>query len=219
MKKKKTLLPGILSCILLSLLPILPILPLHAQEEDRPTATPRWALSGNLLSWATLAPNIGAEVYIGRKWSVAADASFGMWGFGHTTHTAQTWSAGGEARYWLQTARHGFHRTHIGVSLRGGKFDDTFFSNGSRGNALLAGLTVGYRFRLPGNHWRVDAGLGAGYIRLDYDKYLYNRRFGAYELKGNRTRGLLGLTDLHVSLVYCFTASAGVPFAKKRIER
>lgn len=177
-----------------------------AQAQTAPAAadTPRWALGSNLLSWATLAPALGAEVYLCRRWSVAADASFGMWGYGHTTHAVQTWSVGGEARYWLQAGRHGFRRTHIGLSVRGGEFDENFLSDGRRGSALMAGPTLGYRFWLPGR-WRVDAGLGAGYIRVEYDSYFYNRRFGTYEQKGDRrTRHLLGLTDLHVSLVYCF---------------
>ena len=206
-------------CILsATLLPVtFPTCPLRAQSEaetqrisrtetqhiDRAETAPRWALSSNLLSWTMLAPNLGVEIYLGGRWSVAADASYGMWGFGHTTHTTQTWSAGTEVRYWLQNRRYGFRRTHIGLSMRGGEFDENYFSDGRRGNALMAGLTVGYRFLLPGR-WRVDAGLGAGLTRLDYDRYRYNPRFDSYELQGSRTRNLWGLTDLHVSLIYTF---------------
>lgn len=172
---------------------------MQAQKEKKDSP---FALTTNLLSWATLAPNLGAEVYIGKQWSVAADGSFGMWGFSHNQSATQTWSLGGEARYWLQTSDYGFRRTHIGISVRGGEFDSNFFTDGGRrGEALLAGVTLGYRFILRGN-WTVDAGLGLGYIHTRYDRYAWNKRFGKYEFQGERTRNLFGLTDLHVSLVY-----------------
>ena len=67
------------------------LLPLNAQKSE-----PRFALSTNLLPWATLAPNVGTEFYVGKNWSVAADGSFGMWGCSHMQRVTQTWSAGGE---------------------------------------------------------------------------------------------------------------------------
>ncbi|MBN9710320.1 DUF3575 domain-containing protein [Bacteroides cellulosilyticus] len=194
----------ILSTVLLALT-FLCTQPVRGQEnqetQDSPTPHPRWALSTNLLSWATLAPNLGAELYLANRWSLAADASYGMWNYSHRTHTTPTWSVGGELRYWLQTPRWGFRRTHIGLAVRGGEFDDTFFSRGSQGEALLAGITAGYRFCLRG-HWYVDAGFGLGYIHTRYDRYLWNSRFGKYEQNGTRTRNLMGLTGLHVSIIY-----------------
>ena len=178
--------------------------PASAQEgRAEPYDTPRWSLGSNLLSWATLAPNLGAEVYFGGRWSAAVDGSFGMWGFGTRQTATQTWSAGGELRYWLQTPRYGQRRTWVGVSVRGGEFDENFFSPGRRGNALLAGATVGYRFILPGR-WRVDAALGLGYTHFDYDKYFHNPRFDTWELEGHRTTDGFGLTHLNVGLVYLF---------------
>ena len=59
------------------------LLPARAQVDGQEQKdTPRWSLSSNLLSWATLAPNLGAEVYLGSRLSLAVDGSFGMWGFG-----------------------------------------------------------------------------------------------------------------------------------------
>lgn len=186
-----------LRTILLLFVFLLPFVAQAQQKKDSP-----FALTTNFLSWATLAPNLGGEVYIGKSCSVAVDGSFGMWGYSHTQRATQTWSVGGEARYWLQTGGSGFRRTHIGVSVRGGSFDSNFFTDGGRqGEALLAGVTMGYRFALRGN-WFVDAGLGLGYIHARYDRYIWNKRFGKYEFRSERTRDLFGLTDLHVSLVY-----------------
>ncbi len=180
------------------------VLPAAGQDSQaQPYDQPRWSLSTNLLSWATLAPNLGAEVYFGKRWSAAVDGSFGMWGFGTTKHAFQTWSVGGELRHWLQAARYGNRRTWVGLSVRGGEFDENFFTSGRRGDALLAGATVGYRFILPGR-WRVDAGLGLGYVYMDYDKYFHNTRFDVWELEGHRTRHSFGLTHLHVGMVYLF---------------
>lgn len=171
---------------------------LQAQET-----TSRIALSSNLLSWATLAPNLGIEVYIGKKFSIAADGSYGMWNYPHTHGSLQTWSAGGEARYWLQTRQCGFRRTYIGLSIRGGEYDRYDTRNGQRGEAFLAGFTIGYRFTLRGN-WFFDTGLGLGCIHTRYDRYFWNKRFEAYEFNGERTRNVFGLTHLCASLVYRF---------------
>lgn len=181
--------------------------PLRAQAthhvQDPPSRPPRLALTANLLSWATLAPNLGAELYLAPRWSLAADASFGLWTSSHRTHAFRSWSAGGELRYWLHSPRGTFRRTHIGLSVRGGEYDDTFFGPGTRGEALMAGITLGYRFHLP-RRWQVDAGIGAGFIHTRYDRYRWNPRFHRYEHTGSRTRNLPGITDLHVSLVRLF---------------
>ena len=149
----------LITCTLLALLPF------NSRNAQAQEALPRIALSSNLLSWATLAPNIGVEIYIGKKLSIAADGSYGMWNYSHTHSSMQTWSVGGEARYWLQTRQYGFRRTYIGLSVRGGEYDHYNCSDGHRGEALLAGLIAGYRFTLPGN-WFFDAGLGLGYLSL-----------------------------------------------------
>ena len=181
--------------------------PLRAQAthhvQDPPSRPPRLALTANLLSWATLAPNLGAELYLAPRWSLAADASFGLWTSSHRTHAFRSWSAGGELRYWLHSPRGTFRRTHIGLSVRGGEYDDTFFGPGTRGEALMAGITLGYRFHLP-RRWQVDAGIGAGFIHTRYDRYRWNPRFHRYEHTGSRTRNLPAITDLHVSLVRLF---------------
>lgn len=187
----------LITCTLLALLPF------NSRNAQAQEALPRIALSSNLLSWATLAPNIGVEIYIGKKLSIAVDGSYGMWNYSHTHSSMQTWSVGGEARYWLQTRQYGFRRTYIGLSVRGGEYDHYNCSDGHRGEALLAGLIAGYRFTLPGN-WFFDAGLGLGYIHTRYDRYFRNKRFKTYEFNGERTRNVFGLTNLHASVIYRF---------------
>lgn len=192
------------------------VLPLSAQEtaaEKQPTenaaASPEnksdFSLRFNLLRWATLTPDLGVEVYIGKKFSVAADGCYGMWDYSHTHGSLATWSIGGEARYWLQTRQYGFRRTYIGLSVRGGEYDLYNAGKGRCGEKLSAGITAGYRFILRGN-WYFDAGLGLGYIHTRYDKYTWNKRFGKYEFNEERTRNIFGLTNLHASLVYRFPA-------------
>lgn len=161
------------------------------------------ALSSNLLSWATLAPDLGIEVYIGKKFSIAADGSYGMWNHSHSSYSIRTWSIGGEARYWLQSRQYGFRRTYIGLSVRSGEYDLYNSKDGRWGEALLAGFTVGYRFILRGN-WFFDAGLGLGYIHTRYDKYFWNKRFRKYEFNREHTRNVFGLTNLQASLIYRF---------------
>ena len=88
---------ALLLCAAMLTLPFCP--PLRAQAthhvQDPSSRPPRLALTANLLSWATLAPNLGAELYLAPRWSLAADASFGLWTSSHRTHAFRSWSAGG----------------------------------------------------------------------------------------------------------------------------
>lgn len=178
-------------------------LPLKAQTPgtaEAPAST--LALTTNLASWATLAPNLGIEYGFARRWSIAADGSWGYWGGDVGKQLLQSWSVGAGARYWLQAGRWGFRRTHIGVAVRYGKFDTKLLcDHNQRGMALLVGPTVGYRFVLP-HRWQVDAGLGLGYVRTDADRYFWNSRFDRNELIDHRLLHRFGVTDLHVSIIY-----------------
>lgn len=167
---------------------------LHAQSS------PAIGLKTNLASWLTLAPNLGAEVCFGKHYSIAADGSYGWWGFSGKQNAMQSWSIGGEAAYWFRPDG-SFTGHHLGISLRGGQFDFKYGDTGRRGQAWLAGLAYGHSWRLRGN-WLIDAGIGAGYARTDYSKYQWDRRYNELDRIGKSKRNRFGLTDLHVSLIY-----------------
>lgn len=159
-------------------------------------------VSSNLASWGTLAPNLGLEVYFADRFSVAADGSYGWWELEKNDSGFRSWSAGAEGRFWLK-GDGAFTGHHFGVNVRYGKFDHVKKSIGRYGDALLAGITYGYNFRLAKN-LHVDAGLGVGYIHADYTRYTYLPMDGQgdYMQLGKRVRNVPGLTDVHVSIIY-----------------
>lgn len=166
------------------------------------TSAVRYSLSSNIASWVTGAPNLGAEVHFARHYSVAIDGSYGWWDMKSGDDGFRSWSAGGEARYWLK-GDGSFTGHHFGAGARYGQLDYTKDAIGRYGNALLAGLTYGYNFRLAKNV-HVDFGLGVGYIHLDYTRYLYYTHLqqGDYMRLGEKTRDIFGLTDFHLNIIY-----------------
>lgn len=169
---------------------------LHAQSSSK------IGLRTNLASWLTLAPNLGAEIYFNKSYSITVDGSYGWWGFSGKQNAFQTWSIGGEAAYWFKTDS-SFSGHHLGLSVRSGQFDVKYGDTGRRGQASLAGIAYGYNWCI-GNNWLIDAGLGIGYVRKKYDKYEWDDRFDDLHRIGKSTRNSFGMTDLHVSLIYRF---------------
>lgn len=159
------------------------------------------SLSSNLASWVTAAPNLGVEVHFAHHFSVAADGSYGWWHLNSENNGFRSWSGGVEGRYWLK-GDGSFTGHHFGVSARYGKLDYAKHRIGHYGDALLAGLTYGYNFRLAKN-LHVDLGLGIGYIHTEYTRYTYlPLEQGKYVRLSERARNLPGLTDFHLNIIY-----------------
>lgn len=199
-----------ISLLFLSTLPALAgdAVPQEGKGDGRQTAAPalrnsafRISVSSNLASYITAAPNLGVEAHFAHHFSVAADCSYGWWNLNSENNGFRSWSVGIEGRYWLK-GDGSFTGHHFGINARGGQLDYTKHRVGRYGEALLAGLTYGYNFRLAKN-LHVDLGLGVGYIHTDYTRYTYlPLEQGDYARLGKRVRNLPGLTDFHVNIIY-----------------
>lgn len=194
MKKKQILITAALAA-LLCLAPRV-----QAQDDRRPV---RVALTTNTLPYALLAPNLGVEVFVSPRLSLALDGVYGWWGYPDGNTIIENWSIGGEARYWLRPdGRYLGH--HLGLGIRSGQYDVAWNDPGRRGQFTLAGINYGHTWVLR-RRWTVDAGLGLGYVRAKYDKYQWHPHTRCYErLAAGRVKNTFGLTDLHVSISYRF---------------
>ena len=163
----------------------------------------RVALTTNTLPYALLAPNLGVEVFVSPRLSLALDGVYGWWGYPDGNTIIENWSIGGEARYWLHPdGRYLGH--HLGLGIRSGQYDVAWNDPGRRGQFTLAGINYGHTWVLR-RRWTVDAGLGLGYVRAKYDKYQWHPDTRCYErLAAGRVKNTFGLTDLHVSISYRF---------------
>lgn len=181
--------------------------------------TPRFGLRSNFLSWVTISPNLGGEVYFLNHWSAAVDGSYGWWGFKGNKDYLQNWSVGGDVNYWFRGGD--FIGHHLGLTVRGGQFDYKLGSIGRRGDALLAGINYGYTWHMAGN-WFIDTGIGFGYNNLDYDKYSWDEGLNSKVNINSRERNLFGLTNLNVTFIYRFPVGDSnyykMPWRSKKYE-
>ena len=160
------------------------------------------ALKTNLLYDAALVPNIGAEFYVGRGWSVG-----GSWMYAW-------WSSDRRHRYWriyggeLNLRRYFGHRVaekpfaghHLGLYGQMLTYD---FETGGTGyqSKLSYGGGIEYGYSLPvGRRLNLDFSVGIGYLGGEYKKY--DPEDGCYVWKETRQRHWFGPTKAEVSLVW-----------------
>lgn len=140
---------------------------------------PQFALKANLLyGFGTLTPNLAFEIGLGRRTSLELFGSHNPWKLSGSlesnkklVHTI----ARAEFRYWLCERYNGHF---FGVDAIYGRYNigsrkvPMLFEKEYRydGHAIGGGVTYGYHL-MVGKRWGVEFAVGAGVLRLDYDRY------------------------------------------------
>lgn len=167
------------------------------------------AVKTNLLYDAALIPNIGVEVPIGKRWSVAANWMYAWWKCDHRHNYWRTYGGDLEARYWWPEGMKGrLNGHHVGIYGQMLTFD---FETGHRGYLAPrwmwgGGVSYGYSTRI-GRRFNLDFTLGVGYLGGRYKEYLPIDNHYVWQ----RTRNLnwFGPTKAEVSLVYLLNFKKG----------
>ncbi|MDE5791000.1 MAG: DUF3575 domain-containing protein [Muribaculaceae bacterium] len=128
-----------------------------------------FALKTNLLGYAVLMPNLEIEWKVARRWSVALEAQ-GAWWAKNTPHKVYRLSTViPEARFWpIERSR--WHGMYVGVFAGGGLYDLSRGYKGHEGEGGMVGVSVGYMWPIS-KHLSLDAGIGAGYMRVRDKEY------------------------------------------------
>lgn len=166
----------------------------------------------NLLSDATLNPNLGVEVGLAPKWTLDIEGQLNAWTLSQGRRWKH-WAAQPEARYWLCDR---FSGHFFGAHLHGGQYNiggfdgkinflgtDTRKLKDTRyqGWFIGAGVSYGYAWIL-GKHWNLEAEIGIGYSYTRYDKF---RCAGCgKKTDTDRVHNYVGPTRAAVNLVYLF---------------
>ncbi len=155
----------------------------------------RFFLRANLLRWATLTPDIGAEWRLSRRWGVTVDGAWTSWSWQNADRRYATWHVSPGVRYYPGKTPN----VHVGAEFHAGKFNYKLGTTGRQGSYRGGGLTAGYR--LPLNRsFALDFSAGLGYTRLKYDKYrLIN---GVRVEQGSVRKGRWGVNGVEISLEF-----------------
>lgn len=168
------------------------------------------AVKTNLLYGGyTFTPNLSMEIGLGRRSTLDIGGGYNPWnlkGSKENNKKLVHWLGEIEYRYWLceRFSGHFFGAHALGTQfnisqhklpLIFGKDSDKYRYEGY---GYGGGLSYGYHWIL-GKRWSLEAQIGVGYARLDYDKYECKT---CGEKIGPETRNYFGPTKAGVSLIY-----------------
>ena len=167
------------------------------------------ALKTNLIYDALLLPNLTAEIYLGRKWSLAVEGNWSWWNF---DKPIQNWwyhriqAAGAELRYWVKSP-YPLQGHAVGLYSMIGNYDVRFFAENEDSKGYLsyqswsAGLS--YAYSMPIAHkFNLEFGLAFGYMGGRYYQYDYCMRHEQWEQNAINNRRYFGPTRVGISLVW-----------------
>ncbi|MDR2130666.1 MAG: DUF3575 domain-containing protein [Odoribacteraceae bacterium] len=165
----------------------------------------RIGVKNNLLADATLSPNLALEFSLGERTTLEVYGSYNPFDW-KDDKKFKHWIAQPELRYWACERFNGYF---FGVHAIVGEFNVAnwdlpggvlSFLNGKRYEGLLygGGITFGHQWILS-KRWSIEAAVGGGYTRFEYDDYLCAKC--APKLKSS-SYNYFGLTRTVVSLVY-----------------
>lgn len=168
-------------------------------------------LKTNLLYDALALPNIGAEFYVGKNWSVVANWTYGWW---DTDRKHRYWRAyGGDlaVRRWFGKQANNKPLTghHLGVYGGVVTYDFEFGGKGYMGGRphgtlwdrcnYFAGVEYGYSLPIA-HRLNLDFTLGIGYMGGEYLKYV--PKDGRYIWQSTHKLHWFGPTKAEISLVW-----------------
>lgn len=168
-------------------------------------------LRTNMLYDALALPNIGADFYLGKNFSIGANWMYGWW---KTDRRHRYWRAyGGElnGRWWFGRAAHNKPLTghHIGIYGQLYTYDFEWGGEGEMGgkpggnlwdqNLWAAGVEYGYSLPVA-KRLNIDFSLGVGYTTGLYHKYIPED--GHYRWQSTHRRRYFGPTKAEIALVW-----------------
>ena len=176
---------------------------LNAQIQRTETYLPHFAVKTNAVFWATTTPNLGIEFALAKKVTLDISGNYNPWKF-KNDRQIKHWLVQPELRYWLCErfngsffGLHGFYGDVDASNLNIFGLDHYRFD----GHFYGGGISYGYQWILS-KHWSMEATVGVGYARFDYDKYAPANEGG--EKIRHETWDYIGPTKLGLSFIYVF---------------
>ncbi len=142
--------------------------------EPEYTLKPLFALKTNLLYDAVTALNIGLEVPIGKRWSIAGEWISPWWLLDNGKNSFQILNANIEGKYWFGKRDYRPQLTgwFMGLTTGIGRYDIKLGDVGNQGEFFMLGLTGGYAHTInKTGSLRLEYSLGLGYLRARNTSY------------------------------------------------
>ena len=161
------------------------------------------SLKTNLLSDVAIVPNIGAEFYLGRDFTVSASWSYSWWKNDRTKWYWRTYGGDIAVRKYFGAAAKVKPLTghHAGVYAQAFTYDFAGGKSGQLCDTWSYGAGVEYGYSLPiSRRLNLDFALGVGYLGGLYKEYI--PQDDCYVWQATKRRHWFGPTKAEVSLVW-----------------
>lgn len=119
----------------------------------------RAAVSTDLLKWATLSPNISADIVVASQTSINLEASFNTLNEIYGDNCAEHIMVSPELRYWFKRP---LYSHYIGLNAIALIYNVTLDGSRYKGQAGGIGIGYGYSF-LISKRWNLTPYIGVGY--------------------------------------------------------
>lgn len=161
------------------------------------------SIKTNMLYDLLAVPNIGAEFYLGKNFSVAANWHYAWWKKDSATWYWRTYGGDLSLRYWIGKESRNKPLTghHVGIYGQMITYDFEIAEKGVLADKWSWAVGVEYGYSLPiARRLNLDFTLGFGYHWGLYKEYLPVD--GHYVWQATKRRRFIGPTKLEVSLVW-----------------
>ena len=173
------------------------------EVQEEPKKPLYVALKNNMLYDALAVPNIGAEVYLGRNWSISGNWMYAWWKTDKHHWYWRTYGGDIAIRKWFgrKAKEKPLTGHHAGLY---GQIITYDFETGGRGYladkwSYAAGIEYGYSVPV-GRRFNIDFSVGVGYMGGTYKKYLPDKE--CYVWQSTHQRHWFGPTKAEISLVW-----------------
>ena len=176
-----------------------------------------FALKNNLLYDAALLPNISAEAYLGKQFSLAIEGDWNWWAFEKKMKSGRFYriqSVGAELRYWINSI-YPLHGHAVGVYTMVGDYDIRFFPKNEDSKGWLsygswsAGFSYAYSMPIT-SRVNLEFALAVGYLGGKYYDYNYCIPHERWERQEEYSGKYFGPTRVGVSVVWLFGSGNNV---------
>lgn len=186
-----------------------PIVKEDKKDREEEIIKPFVAVGTNLLYDIILTPNFNAEFPIGNHWSVLAEYTFPWFVTPGNNRAWQMLKWDIEPRFWFKGGNRNADKAltglFVGLDLSAGYYDIEPLHKGYQGEFQLAGLDLGYSWKLN-NNWRFNIAAGFGWMGTHY-RYYEGSDDDAHLLYKNHGRipWYFGPVKAEAGLKYLFT--------------
>lgn len=165
----------------------------------------RFVVKTNLPYWGIMSPNAGIEFRVGKRFTFDVNSGGNLLRPIDGKHFKH-WFAQPEFRYWFCES---FNGHFLGLHGLGGQYNiggwdlpigelKNLKDHRYQGYFYGGGLTYGHQWYL-GNRWNLELSIGAGYLRMHYDKF---RCANCGSKLDSGKKDYLGVTKAALSLIY-----------------